>query len=61
MLVCVGVYLLFVHAYDSRCIYIIIVGILTAVSRTEFDRSLRGRNKELWYAQLCCCYSFVEL
>ena len=43
-------------AYDSRYIYIIIVGFLTATSRTEFERSLRGRNQELWYALLCCVY-----
>ena len=46
-------------AYDSRYIYISIVGFLTATSRTEFERSLRGRNKELWYALLCFFFLLI--
>ena len=39
-------------AYDSRYIYIIIVGFVTATSRTEFERSLRGEIKS--YGMPCC-------
>ena len=52
MLVCVGVYLLFVYAYDSRYISIIIVGFLTAISRTEFGRSYWVEIKS--YGMLSC-------